>query len=436
MEKFVITDDTALAELKRRLLARSAPGGSPAAAARLESVRTIVEAVRTEGDAAVARFTEQFDGVRLAPERFELTREEIEAAESRVDPETLAALGRAMENIRDFHCRNLRQSWEQEYSDGSVIGQRVGPVESAGVYVPGGKAFYPSSVLMNIVPARVAGVPEIIMVSPPSCDGDIHPGVVAAARMAGATRVFRVGGAQAVAALAFGTETIPAVCKITGPGNAYVTAAKALVRGAVEIDSEAGPSEVLVLADASTNPRYAATELFAQAEHDEEAMCLLVADSEQTAAAVAAVVDAELPALRRAGIASRALDELGMLIVARSAAEAVDLANFIAPEHLSVQTRDPEETARGICNAGAVMVGPMTPVAVGDYIAGPNHVLPTMRRARFSSPLTAEDFRKVTSYIKYSEERLRAQGADLVRLAELEGLEAHARSVTARLEES
>jgi len=254
--------------------------------------------------------------------------------------------------------------------------------------------------------------------------------------MAGATRVFRVGGAQAVAALAFGTETIPAVCKITGPGNAYVTAAKALVRGAVEIDSEAGPSEVLVLADASTNPRYAATELFAQAEHDEEAMCLLVADSEQTAAAVAAVVEAELPALRRAGIASRALDELGMLIVARSAAEAVDLANFIAPEHLSVQTRDPEETARGICNAGAVMVGPMTPVAVGDYIAGPNHVLPTMRRARFSSPLTAEDFRKVTSYIKYSEERLRAQGADLVRLAELEGLEAHARSVTARLEES
>ncbi len=436
MEKFVITDDTALAELKRRLLARSAPGGSPAAAARLESVRTIVEAVRTEGDAAVARFTEQFDGVRLAPERFELTREEIEAAESRVDPETLAALGRAMENIRDFHCRNLRQSWEQEYSDGSVIGQRVGPVESAGVYVPGGKAFYPSSVLMNIVPARVAGVPEIIMVSPPSCDGDIHPGVVAAARMAGATRVFRVGGAQAVAALAFGTETIPAVCKITGPGNAYVTAAKALVRGAVEIDSEAGPSEVLVLADASTNPRYAATELFAQAEHDEEAMCLLVADSEQTAAAVAAVVEAELPALRRAGIASRALDELGMLIVARSAAEAVDLANFIAPEHLSVQTRDPEETARGICNAGAVMVGPMTPVAVGDYIAGPNHVLPTMRRARFSSPLTAEDFRKVTSYIRYSETRLRAQGADIVRLAELEGLEAHARSVKVRLEES
>ena len=436
MEKYVITDDAALAELKRRLLARSAPGGSPAAAARLESVRAIVEAVRTEGDAAVARFTEQFDGVRLAPERFELTREEIEAAGGKVDPETLAALGRAMENIRDFHSRNLRQSWEQEYPDGSVVGQRVGPVESAGVYVPGGKAFYPSSVLMNIVPARVAGVPEIIMVSPPSHNGDIHPGVAAAARMAGATRVFRVGGAQAVAALAFGTETIPAVCKITGPGNAYVTAAKALVRGAVEIDSEAGPSEVLVLADASTNPRFAAAELFAQAEHDEEAMCLLVADNEATADAVAAVVDAELPALRRAGIASRALDELGMLIVARSAAEAVDLANFIAPEHLSVQTRDAEATARQIRNAGAVMVGPMTPVAVGDYIAGPNHVLPTMRRARFSSPLTAEDFRKVTSYIHYSEARLRAQGADIARLAGLEGLEAHARSVTVRLEES
>ena len=436
MEKYVITDDAALAELRRRLLARSAPGGTPAAAARLEGVRAIVEAVRTEGDAAVARFTEQFDGVRLAPERFELTREEIEAAESNVDPETLAALGRAMENIRDFHARNLRESWEREYPDGSVIGQRVGPVESAGVYVPGGKAFYPSSVLMNIVPARVAGVPEIIMVSPPSHNGDIHPGVAAAAKMAGATRVFRVGGAQAVAALAFGTETIPAACKITGPGNAYVTAAKALVRGAVEIDSEAGPSEVLVLADSSTNPRFAAAELFAQAEHDEEAMCLLVADNEQTADAVAAVVDAELPALRRAGIASRALDELGMLIVARSAEEAVDLANFIAPEHLSVQTRDAEATAKGIRNAGAVMVGPMTPVAVGDYIAGPNHVLPTMRRARFSSPLTAEDFRKVTSYIRYSETRLRAQGADIVRLAELEGLEAHARSVKVRLEES
>jgi len=316
-----------------------------------------------------------------------------------------------------------------------VLGQRVTPIESAGVYVPGGKAFYPSSVLMNIVPARVAGVKEIIMVSPPTCNGDIHPGVLAAARIAGATRVFRVGGAQAVAALAYGTETIPAVCKITGPGNFYVTAAKALVRQAVEIDSEAGPSEVVVIADAEADPRFVAYELLAQAEHDEEAMPVLITTSAALADAVTAYLDEQAPGLNRAAIVRQSLESCGAIIVARSMDEAVDLTNLIAPEHLSIQVKIPTRVASKITNAGAIMLGPMTPVAVGDYYAGPNHILPTMRRARFSSPLTAEDFRKVTSVLYYSRQRLREQAEDIIELATLEGLQAHARSVAVRVQE-
>lgn len=436
MKRIVITDDASLAAVKREILARSSRDASPELAAKVESVRKIVEAVRLEGDAAVARFTEQFDGVALAPERFELTRAEMDAAAERVEPAVLRALERALENIRAFHARNLRESWRETYPDGTVLGQNVAPIESAGVYVPGGKAFYPSSVLMNIVPARVAGVQEIVMVSPPSLNGDIHPGVIAAARMAGATRVFRVGGAQAVAALAYGTETIPGVCKITGPGNTYVTAAKALVRGAVEIDSEAGPSEVVVLADDGADPRFAAYEMLAQAEHDEEAMSVLITPSAKLADAVSACLAEQAPMLERAGIIAKSLAGQGAVIVTRSLEEAVALTNLIAPEHLSIQTRDAAKVAEAIVNAGAVMIGAMTPVAVGDYFAGPNHILPTMRRARFSSPLTAEDFRKVTSILEYSAARLREQGGDIIRLATLEGLQAHARSVAVRVEEN
>ena len=263
IKRYEVNDDAALAALRRAIVER-ALGGGAGDASRIASVRAIVEAVRAQGDAAVAELTERFDGVCLEPSRFEVTAGELDRAVEDLDPKLLAMLRRAHDNIRTFHAKHLRESWEDAFEDGTVLGQRVTPIESAGVYVPGGKAFYPSSVLMNIVPARVAGVKEIIMVSPPTCNGDIHPGVLAAARIAGATRVFRVGGAQAVAALAYGTETIPAVCKITGPGNFYVTAAKALVRQAVEIDSEAGPSEVVVIADAEADPRFVAYELLAQ----------------------------------------------------------------------------------------------------------------------------------------------------------------------------
>lgn len=434
MKRYDIRDDADLAAVKKMILDRGA-APAPGFDEKKDAVRAIVDAVRERGDAAVAEFTERFDGVRLSPEQFEVTPAEIDAAAASVDSKLLAVLERAHENIRAFHAKRLRESWEEHYEDGSMLGQRITPIESAGVYVPGGKAFYPSSVLMNIVPARVAGVPEIVMVSPPTWNGTVHPGVLAAAKIAGATRVFRVGGAQAVAALACGTGVIPAVCKITGPGNTYVTAAKALVRGMVDIDSEAGPSEVVVLADAEADPRFAAYELLAQAEHDEEAMPVLITTSADLAEAVAAYTLEQAEKLARAGIVRAALQGQGAVIVTRDMDEAVALTNLCAPEHLSIQVKFPSKIAARIVNAGAMMLGPMTPVAVGDYYAGPNHILPTMRRARHASPLTAEDFRKVTSVICYSRQRLREQAGDITGLAMLEGLEAHARSVSVRVQE-
>ena len=341
-------------------------------------------------------------------------------------------LKRAYENIHSVHSKHLRESWEETYDDGTVLGQRITPIESAGVYVPGGKAFYPSSVLMNIAPARVAGVKEIIMVSPPSYKGGIHPVVLAAARIAGATRIFRVGGAQAIAALAYGTETIPAVTKITGPGNTFVTAAKALVRGVVEIDSEAGPSEVVVLADDHANPNYVAAELLAQAEHDEEAMAVLITPSARLIEAVKKRLEEETARLPRKTIIEHSLSHCGVLIQTRSMQEAIDLTNLYAPEHLSVQVEYPRNLVDKIKHAGAIMLGAMTPVAVGDYYAGPNHILPTGRKARFASPLTAEDFRKVTSVLYYSKERLQKDAADIRAFAEAEELQAHARSIEVR----
>jgi histidinol dehydrogenase len=339
---------------------------------------------------------------------------------------------RAYENIHSFHSKHLRESWEETYDDGTVLGQRITPIESAGVYVPGGKAFYPSSVLMNIAPARVAGVKEIIMVSPPSFKGGIHPVVLAAARIAGATRIFRIGGAQAIAALAYGTETIPAVTKITGPGNTFVTAAKALVRGVVEIDSEAGPSEVVVLADDHANPNYVAAELLAQAEHDEEAMAVLITPSARLIEAVKKRLEEETARLPRKSIIEASLAHCGVLIQTRNMQEAIELTNLYAPEHLSVQVEYPRNFVDKIKHAGAIMLGAMTPVAVGDYYAGPNHILPTGRKARFSSPLTAEDFRKVTSVLYYSKERLQKDAADIRAFAEAEELQAHARSIEVR----
>jgi len=400
---------------------------------KIEQTRVIVEAVRQRGDDAVREFTARFDGVGLEPAQFEVTPDEIAQAVTTVDAGLVAILQRAYDNIRRFHERALRQSWEETYDDGTVLGQRITPISSAGVYVPGGKAFYPSSVLMNIAPANVAGVPQIIMVSPPSFEGSIHPAVLAAAKIAGATRVFRIGGAQSIAALAYGTETIPAVNKITGPGNTFVTAAKALVRHRVDIDSEAGPSEVAVLADASANPEYVAAEMLAQSEHDEEAKALLITDSPELACAVEALLPSRAASLPRRAIIEKSLDNFGIIFLARDADEAIALTNLFAPEHLSIQTADPRATAARITDAGAMMLGAHTPVAVGDYYAGPNHILPTNRRARFSSPLTAEDFRKVTSVLHYSEARLQAEGADIMRFAGVEELQAHARSVEVRI---
>jgi len=432
LQRIDVTDDRTLQDLLGAYRTRGM-GGRSAQDARRVAVAEIVEAVRDRGDDAVAEYTRRFDGVELSPDAFEVPRQELEHASRDLPRKVYNLLQKAHEQIRAFHARGLRESWQIEYDDGSFVGQRVTPLDRVGVYVPGGKAFYPSSVLMNIVPAKVAGVPEVIMVSPPSWHGTIHPAVLAAAYIAGVDWVFRVGGAQAVAALAYGTRTIPSVSKITGPGNAYVTLAKAMVRGLVEIDSEAGPSEVVVVADDHAVPEQVAAELFAQAEHDEEAVCVLITPSERLLEAVIEIVAAKAPGLSRAEIAVSALQRFGQAVLVRSLEDAVALVNAFAPEHLSVQTQYPARLLDQVRNAGAVMLGAMTPVAVGDYGAGPNHILPTMGRARFASPLTAEDFRKVTSVLCFSRARLAAEADHFASFAELEGLDAHAQSIRVRI---
>ncbi len=401
-------------------------------AEKIESVRAIVSAVHELGDDAVADYTKRFDGADLRPEQFEVAPAEIDAAMASVDAELIAALKRAHENIKRFHAKNLKLSWEEKLEDGTILGQRITPITSAGVYVPGGKAFYPSSVLMNIVPARVAGVEEIVMVSPPSFKGGIHPVVLAAAKIAGATRVFRVGGAQAIAALAYGTKTIPQVLKITGPGNTYVTAAKSLVRSIVDIDTEAGPSEVTVIADAHANPRLVAGELLAQSEHDEEASGILITDSAALCDKVAKAIDEELKTLSRRAIIEKSLAANGAMVVVRDLNEAVRLSNLLGPEHLAIYTKDPRAVYEKITAAGSIMLGEATTVVLGDYYAGPNHILPTGRRARFASPLTAENFRKVSSVIEFTSERVKQAAPDVLRLAKAEELTAHARAIEMR----
>lgn len=400
---------------------------------RTEATRAIVTAVRERGDAAVAEFTERFDHVSLEPDAFEVQPREIDAAMRQIDRDLIAALERAHENIRSFHAKHLRQSWEERLPDGAVLGQRFLPIDSAGVYVPGGKAFYVSSVLMNIVPARVAGVPEIVMVSPPTYQGSIHPMILAAARIAGATRVFRIGGAQSIAALAYGTEHVPAVPKITGPGNAFVTIAKRLVSSVCDIDKEAGPSEVVVVADSSAKPDLVAAELLAQAEHEEDARAILVTPCSDLVDRVREVIHAETASLERADLIRKALAAHGAVYIVRDLDDAVALVNAIAPEHMSVQTEDPRAVFERIRNAGCAVLGGMTPVAIGDYYAGPNHILPTGRRARYASPLTADDFRKVTSIISATRSYLEGAVEDVRRIAAAEGFTAHVRAVEKRL---
>ena len=433
MQIIEIKDDASFEAQAARITGREETGSDGGTDPdKLAATRAIVDAVRSRGDAAVAEFTERFDKVSLKPEQFEVTEPEIDAAFARVDADTLKALERAHDNVSSFHGKNLRQSWEETYLDGSVVGQRLTPMESVGLYVPGGTAFYPSSVLMNIVPARVAGVRDIVMVSPPSFEGGIHPLVLCAARIAGASRVFRVGGAQSIAALAFGTDRVPAVLKIAGPGNIYVTLAKRLVSSFCDIDKEAGPSEVVVIADKSADADCVALELLAQAEHDPDARAMFVTDSPDCLARVQQSIAKHMKTLGRADIIRKALDSFGVAYVVRSIEEGARLTNLIAPEHLSIQTRDPRAVFNQIPNAGCAILGGETSVAVGDYYAGPNHILPTGRRARFASPLTAEDFRKVTSVISFTSERMKTVGPDIIRLAQAEKLDAHARAVEIR----
>jgi histidinol dehydrogenase len=340
---------------------------------------------------------------------------------------------KALANIEDFHKRTTPGSQRYKAAEGVTLEERVTPIERVGVYVPGGKAFYPSTVLMTVVPAQVAGCREIIVVSPPSFGGTIHPAILAAASLAGATRVFRIGGAQAVAALAYGTKTVPAVDKIVGPGNVYVTVAKRLVAQTVEIDKEAGPSEIVIIADKSADPRWAAADMLSQAEHEEEAVAVLLTDSERLARTVADELEKQLDTLPRKRFAKQALKKRGWIVVVSNLQEAARLSNMRAPEHLSLMVKKPRQLLKLITNAGAIFLGPYSPVAVGDYIAGPSHVLPTGGAARFASALTVNDFLKRSTVIGYTKKRLAKEAADIIKLAEAEGFDAHAESVRLRL---
>ena len=381
-----------------------------------DAVADILADVKKNGDAAVLRYCEKFDGVKLAGLR--VAQADIDAAYEAADPEFIRTLTMAAGNIEAFHKRQIRRNFVINDTPGVVLGQKVTPIERVGLYVPGGTASYPSSVLMNAIPARLAGVSEIIMVTPPAKDGSVAPAILTAARVAGVTAIYKMGGAQAVAALAYGTESVPKVDKIVGPGNIFVAAAKRRVYGIVDIDMIAGPSEILVLADAAANPAYVAADLLSQAEHDRLATAVLVCDSEALAGAVSAELE-------------RRVEEL----VQRRMAEGVDIANEIAPEHLEVCVDDPFSLLNSIRNAGSIFLGKNVPEALGDYFAGPNHTLPTLGTARFSSPLSVDDFVKKSSFIYYTKEALGAVQERIVDFAEREGLSAHARSVSIRFED-
>ncbi len=397
-----------------------------------KSVRDIIAQVKRRGDQAVRDYTHTFDRVRLTPHTFTLSKEEMEAALTQLSRAELAALRIAAKRITTFHRKQRQTSWSYRDDLGVALGQRIAPLQRVGVYVPGGKAAYPSSVLMNVIPAKVAGVKEIIVASPPSPQG-YHPGILAAAHIAGADAFFCVGGAQAVAALAYGTKTIPRVDKIVGPGNIYVATAKRLVFGQVDIDMIAGPSEVLVIADDSASPRDVAADMLSQAEHDEQAAPLCVTTSETLAAAIVQAIGDQLAHLQRSSIASAAMRQQGAVIVARDRVEVIALANAMAPEHLELAVQNPRSWLSELHHAGAIFLGHLSTEPFGDYIAGPNHVLPTGGTARFSSPLGVYDFLKRTNIIEASPRAMTRLGPHIARLAEMEGLEAHARAVQYRL---
>ena len=395
----------------------------------INQVAAIVDDVRARGDAALVEYTARFDGVEISDLR--VSEEQLRRFAEPVDECVLAALRLAIQNVRTFHQRQVEQSWTMQPSDGVELGQRITPLERVGVYVPGGTAAYPSSVVMNVVPAQVAGVERILVTTPPRTLSET-PAVAAALLELGVTEVYAVGGAQAIAALAFGTQTIPRVDKITGPGNKYVAAAKKLVFGVVGIDAIAGPTEVLIVADETGVPEFIAADLLAQAEHGEDASSILITTSESLATAVAAEVERQAATLPRREIVAQSLRDYGAVIVVESLTDACAIVNELAPEHVELVTRDDEETARQIKHAGAIFCGAYTPEAIGDYLAGPNHVLPTSRTARFSSALGVYDFVKRTSLLKYSERAFREVADSVAVLAEAEGLGGHARSALVR----
>jgi len=402
----------------------------------LEAVRGIIDDVRNHGDKAVLEYTNRFDRLGLTDAGgLEITTSEIEAAVAAVSSADLAALQLAVERVARFHEKQKQQTWLSTEEPDILLGQKVTPLNRVGIYVPGGKASYPSSVIMNAVPAKVAGVREIIMVCP-TPGGEINPAVLAAAKLSGVDRIFRIGGAQAVAALAYGTASIPKVDKVTGPGNIYVATAKQLVFGQVGIDMIAGPSEILVINDGSGNSAHIAADLLSQAEHDELASSILITTDRGFGEKVAAEVERQLTLLSRESIARASWEKFGVVIVADSLAAAAAFSNRIAPEHLELAVSDPFGLLPLIDNAGAIFMGHWTPEAAGDYLAGPNHTLPTGGTSRFFSPLSVDDFVKKSSIISFSEQGLRRLGADIIRIAALEGLEAHGRSVGIRLEET
>lgn len=401
-----------------------------------QTVADIIDTVKRDRDAALFAYTEKFDHAKITADSILVTKEEIEEAYTLVDSRLVEVIRKAKENIRVYHEKQRQYSWFDSNPKGTILGQKVTALARVGVYVPGGKAVYPSSVLMNVLPAKVAGVDEIIMTTPPGADGKVYAATLVAANEAGVDKIYKVGGAQAIAAMAFGTESIPKVDKIVGPGNIFVALAKKAVYGHVSIDSIAGPSEILVLADETANPRYVAADLLSQAEHDELASAILVTTSRTLAEQVSAEVDKFVQQLSRKEILEKSLQNYGYILLAETMDDAVDIANEIASEHLEIVTKDPFETMTKIRNAGAIFLGPYSSEPLGDYFAGPNHVLPTNGTAKFFSPLSVDDFIKKSSIISYSREALEEVYKDIVDFAEAERLTAHANSIRVRFEDN
>ena len=409
---------------------------SPNSYGEFESrVNDIIQNVREKRDEAIFEYTLKFDGATIDQDNICVTEEEIKEAYEQVDPKLLDVIRKALVNIRDYHAKQKQYSWFDSDESGIILGQKVAPLKTVGVYVPGGKAVYPSSVLMNVIPAKVAGVSNIIMTTPCGKDGKVYPSTLVAAKEAGVDAIYKVGGAQAIAALAFGTESIPKVDKIVGPGNIYVALAKKAVFGYVSIDSIAGPSEIMVLADETANPRFVAADLLSQAEHDEMASAILVTTSETLAERVSVEVDKFVEVLSRKEIIRKSLDNYGYILVADTMQDAIDTVNEIASEHLELVTKNPFETMTKIRNAGAIFIGEYSSEPLGDYFAGPNHVLPTNGTAKFFSPLSVDDFIKKSSIISYSREALEPVYKDIVQFAECEKLTAHANSIRVRFED-